>query len=168
MLIASKYEEIYAPTVRDLVFVSARAYTRESILEMETHVFKTLTYRLPFPTAFVFLQRLLSVVQADGTLASLAHYYAERTLQEYYMLARTPSVIAAAALFLALRATGRKGAWTPALQHYSRYTEAELWGAVVQLRDLMDKATTAQLQAVRKKYTQRFDNVASLALPSLE
>ena len=34
MLIASKYEEIWAPEVRDFVYISDKAYTREQILGM--------------------------------------------------------------------------------------------------------------------------------------
>jgi cyclin B len=32
MLIACKYEEIYAPEVRDFVYITDKAYTREEIL----------------------------------------------------------------------------------------------------------------------------------------
>lgn len=35
MLIASKYEEIWAPEVRDFVYISDKAYTRDQILNME-------------------------------------------------------------------------------------------------------------------------------------
>lgn len=35
MLIASKYEEIYAPMVRDFVYITDNAYSREEILETE-------------------------------------------------------------------------------------------------------------------------------------
>ena len=35
MLIASKYEEIYAPEVRDFVYITDNAYTKEEILLME-------------------------------------------------------------------------------------------------------------------------------------
>lgn len=35
MLIASKYEEIWAPEVRDFVYISDRAYSRDQILNME-------------------------------------------------------------------------------------------------------------------------------------
>ena len=35
MLLASKYEEIWAPEVRDFVYISDKAYTREQILSME-------------------------------------------------------------------------------------------------------------------------------------
>jgi len=32
MLIASKYEEIYAPEIRDFVYITDKAYTKEQIL----------------------------------------------------------------------------------------------------------------------------------------
>jgi len=35
MLLASKYEEIYAPEVRDFVYISDKAYSCEEILKME-------------------------------------------------------------------------------------------------------------------------------------
>ena len=38
MLIASKYEEIYAPMVRDFVYITDNAYSREEILEMESRM----------------------------------------------------------------------------------------------------------------------------------
>lgn len=35
MLIASKYEEIYAPEVKDFEYITDKAYTTNQILEME-------------------------------------------------------------------------------------------------------------------------------------
>jgi G2/mitotic-specific cyclin-B, other len=35
MLIASKYEEIYAPEVRDFVYITDNAYSRDQIFAME-------------------------------------------------------------------------------------------------------------------------------------
>ena len=35
MLIACKYEEIYPPIVKDFVYITDNAYTKEEILEME-------------------------------------------------------------------------------------------------------------------------------------
>lgn len=35
MFIACKYEEIYAPEVRDFVFITDNAYTRDQIFLME-------------------------------------------------------------------------------------------------------------------------------------
>lgn len=35
MLIASKYEEIYAPEVNDFVYITDNAYTKQQIFQME-------------------------------------------------------------------------------------------------------------------------------------
>jgi G2/mitotic-specific cyclin-B, other len=35
MLVACKYEEIYPPIVKDFVYITDNAYTKEEILEME-------------------------------------------------------------------------------------------------------------------------------------
>ena len=53
MLIASKYEEIWAPEVRDFVYISDKAYTREQILTMEKVMLHApSTYKKPcMPTA---------------------------------------------------------------------------------------------------------------------
>jgi transcription initiation factor TFIIIB Brf1 subunit/transcription initiation factor TFIIB len=110
LLIASKYEEIYAPAVRDLVHVSARAYTREEILRMESLILATLKFQITQPTTFTFLTRFLRVVDADTRLSDLATFYAERMLQEYSMLKHLPSTVAAAALSLAMRSV-RMPSW---------------------------------------------------------
>lgn len=66
MLIASKYEEIWAPEVRDFVYISDRAYTRDQILAMEKLMLNTLRFNLTVPTPFNFLARFL---KAAGTHA---------------------------------------------------------------------------------------------------
>ena len=57
MLVASKYEEIWAPEVRDFVYISDRAYTRDQILNMEKIMLNTLRFNLTVPTPFNFLNR---------------------------------------------------------------------------------------------------------------
>ena len=61
MLLASKYEEIYPPQIRDLVFITDRAYNREQILEMESTMANALEFRLTVPTIYCFLLRYLKV-----------------------------------------------------------------------------------------------------------
>jgi cyclin B len=59
MLIASKYEEIWAPEVRDFVYISDKAYTREQIISMEKLMLNTLGFSLTLPTPYNFLARFL-------------------------------------------------------------------------------------------------------------
>jgi len=44
MLIACKYEEIYPPIVKDFVYITDNAYTKEEILTMERSILQTLDF----------------------------------------------------------------------------------------------------------------------------
>ena len=57
MLIASKYEEIWAPEVKDFVFISDKAYSRDQILQMEKYMLNALKFKLTVPTTYHFLER---------------------------------------------------------------------------------------------------------------
>jgi G2/mitotic-specific cyclin-B, other len=101
MLIASKYEEIYAPEVRDFVYITDKAYTKEEILTMECSILTTLDFNITTPSTFRFLERFAKLASSDGALFNLASYLAELPLIEYRMLKYCPSNIAASSLFLA-------------------------------------------------------------------
>jgi hypothetical protein len=62
MLVASKYEEIWAPEVRDFVYISDRAYTRDQILNMEKIMLNTLRFNLTVPSECACLCLLLRAV----------------------------------------------------------------------------------------------------------
>lgn len=57
MLIASKYEEIYAPEVRDFVYITDKAYTKEEILEMEGRILTKIEFNVTTPSSYRFLER---------------------------------------------------------------------------------------------------------------
>lgn len=67
MLLASKYEEIYAPEVRDFVYITDNAYTKEQIFEMEQSMLSVLEFQLTFPSPFRFLERFHKVAHGDET-----------------------------------------------------------------------------------------------------
>ena len=101
MLIASKYEEIYAPEVRDFVYITDKAYTKEEILKMEYAMLTALDFNVTSPSSYRFLERFSKIINADTPLFNLARYLIELPLIEYRMLKYTPSNLAASALFLA-------------------------------------------------------------------
>ena len=100
MLIASKYEEIYAPEVRDFVYITDKAYTKEEILKMEFLLLTTLDYNICTPSSFRFLERYAKIAQFDVKRFSMAQYLIELPLIEYKMLKYHPSYLAASAVFL--------------------------------------------------------------------
>jgi hypothetical protein len=102
LLIACKYEEIYPPEVKDCVYITDRAYARQDVLDMETDIVKILQFRMTVPTGHPFLLRFLHVTGATKVMRNLANYYMERMLQEYSTLSYRPSLVAAAAVCLAI------------------------------------------------------------------
>lgn len=44
LMIATKYEEIYPPTVKDFIFVTKNAFTKKTILEMERQILFVLEF----------------------------------------------------------------------------------------------------------------------------
>lgn len=169
MLLASKYEEIYAPEVRDFVYITDKAYTREQILAMESAILSALDFRITVPTAFVFVNRYLKVACADERTTLLATYIVERSLQEYRMLAHLPSKVAAAAVNMALRTLRDRHAWNTTLEFYSGYSQEELRACIVETQDILALGSSSSLQAVRKKYQNvKFSEVATIAVAPLE
>ncbi|GMI42763.1 hypothetical protein TrCOL_g3812 [Triparma columacea] len=165
LLIASKYEEIYPPELRDLVYICDRAYSKSEILDMEETVLKALDYSITIPSAHAFLVRYLKAAHADKKMVQLSCYVLDGTLQSYKLLNYLPSELAAAAVYIARRAAGRN-CWSPTLLKYAEYAEEDIVGVA---RDVMAEKNEAQsdLRAVNKKYSSsRYGGVANTVLSS--
>lgn len=101
MLIASKYEDIWAPEVRDFVYISDQAYNSDQILEMEKVMLNTLRFSLTVPTSLNFLNRFCKagLGAEDKQAQHLATYLVELALVDYSCLKFSYSMVAAAAVF---------------------------------------------------------------------
>ena len=155
MLIASKYEEIWAPEVRDFVYISDRAYTKEQILAMEKLILNTLKFDLTVPTPNTFLCRFLKAAKRDNdkVLATYAAYLVELSLPDYGMLKFAYSEVAAAAVLVASKALAQSDPFPYSLQKHSGFKGASLRSCAAALEKLQSKAPSASLVAVFKKYS---------------
>ncbi|KAG7242775.1 hypothetical protein INR49_020150, partial [Caranx melampygus] len=125
MLVACKYEEMYAPEVGDFAYITDNAFTKSQILQMEQLILETLKFQLGRPLPLHFLRRASKVANSDVERHTLAKYLMELTLLDYNMVHYRPSEVAAAALCLSqLLLEGLP--WSPTQQHYSTYDEAHL------------------------------------------
>ena len=180
LFIACKFEEIYPPEVRDCVYITDNAYSREEVLEMEGQILQTLSYQICVPTGYHFMTRYLNFINASSYLRYLSFYYAERNLQEYDMLNIPPHKFAASALFAALHHTiianpnmpPRKSVWTIELTELTGFTEADLlFCAANILKHVQEETVTAsrrQLVATKKKYSvEKYFNISALPIPRL-
>jgi hypothetical protein len=57
LLVASKYEEIYPPSLNDFLAVSENKFNKKMVLAMEKEILLTLNFEVTAPSAYRFLQR---------------------------------------------------------------------------------------------------------------
>ncbi|QRV94799.1 Cyclin, N-terminal domain [Ceratobasidium sp. AG-Ba] len=125
LFIASKYEEIMAPSVTHFLQVSDSEYTEKEILQAEKYVLRTLNWELSYPNPMSWLRRASKADSYDVQTRTLAKFLIEISVVEHRLLKYTPSMLAAAALWLS-RLMMEKDEWDANLQHYSGYTERRL------------------------------------------
>jgi G2/mitotic-specific cyclin-B, other len=166
MLIASKFEEIYPPEVKDFVFITSKAFSHDQILAMEAKMLNALKFEVCAPTAWVFLNRYARVGGIDSRTKLLAQYYTERCLQEYSMLQYSPSKQAAAALYAAsLTLGGSDASWSSSdVEGYTGYCLDELREVAMEMEKFVNHQSS-NLKAARKKFSsKRFSDIAALGI----
>lgn len=168
MLLASKYEEIWAPEVRDFVYISDKAYTREQILDMEKQMLNTLGFHLTVPTPYQFMSRFFKAANADKQFQLLSSFIVESSLPDYSMLKYPGSLLAASAVYVAMKTLGSKGVCDDVMKKVGmlahnvilQYTEADILPcAEAMSRIARESATPTSLasfgstSAIHKKYS---------------
>ena len=118
MFLAAKYEEsgtqlpclLLLDTARNVASggVGLVGCTRQDVFKMEADILSTVGFRLTAPSPLAFLHRLAHAACVQGTRTEfLAQYLLELALAEASTLAFRPSTLSAAAIHLALHATGQ-------------------------------------------------------------
>jgi len=167
MLIASKYEEIYAPIVNDFVYITDNAYPKPEILKMERLIISTLNFDLQITSSFRFLERLQRIITVEPVFMSLSKYFLELALVDYSMLQYSPSMQAVSSLYLALKMAKVNKNWIEPLLESFPHKEQDIRACAKKIFVLFTKAKTSSLHAIRKKYSmQKFNEVALIQVDS--
>ncbi|KAI3991026.1 hypothetical protein MKX01_028016 [Papaver californicum] len=157
MLIVSKYEEIAATEVDELVDISDRIYNRELVLAMEKSILGKLGWTLTIPTTYHFLVRFIkaSSVAVDKETKNMVFFLAELGLVQYAILKYSP------------HSTLKKTPyWNKTLKHYTGFYEYELIKFAKQLARFHSDAPEHELRAVYNKYSTCAHNIVSLLPPT--
>ncbi|QQP37751.1 Cyclin B1 [Caligus rogercresseyi] len=165
MFIASKYEEMYAPEIRDFVFITDSTYTEAQIRSMERKMMGAIQFELGRPLPLHFLRRYSKAGFVNAKIHTLAKFIMELSLVEYKLAHIYPSMLAAGALAYSMRVLEEDKSltleemWTPTLVHYSTYAIDDILPLVKELAKLVQKTVNApkdaKLMQVRKKYAGR-------------
>ena len=181
LLIAAKYEDIYAPEIKDVVMICDRTYRKEEILAMEVLILNSVAFQITTPSALLFLLRLAKVAQCDERQFYLAQYCLELGLTVYSLWTRYhPAQLASASLFLSNKLLRKSPSWGGVLAEVSGLQEAALKPLAKELCNILQltsssAAATAEsstdlqnqpiTKAVKKKFSQpKYYSVAKMVL----
>ena len=163
MLIACKYEEIYAPEIRDFVYITDKAYTKDDILAMENEILSVLQFNVTVPSSFRFLEIFAHFLKIDENCFMFCRYLLELFLIECRMIKYLPSIVAAASVYIALKITKKNEANIVA--KITNYSEEKLRDCAKDICIILDNVEKSSLQAIRKKFSlPKFLEVAKIKL----
>ena len=168
MFIASKFEEIYPPSVGEFAFITADTYSEERIRRTEATLLRQMDYQLNKPSVILFLRRYSRLMETSKKVHNLAKYILELSLLEPTNSCIPSSKKAGAALLLAASLLNPKDplhkVWCATLVVYSTYDVRHLREAKRRLkRSLYDGHHNDKLKAIREKYaTSDFMEVSTL------
>jgi cyclin B len=72
LLIATKYEEIYPPTVKEFIYLTDDTFTRKEVLEMERKILFNIDFGITETSSYRFLERYSKIAKADSVIFFLA------------------------------------------------------------------------------------------------
>ena len=165
MLIASKYEEIYAPEVRDFVYITDRTYTKNEILDMEYKILSTLDFDILHVSPYTFLRRYHFITGDDLKSFYLAQFILEFSLLEYKMLLHTSSLKAASCLFISRKLLKIDQPWPLPLVTATGYQENDIKHCARDMCKILELIPRITLQACLNKFSSaKYMEVAKINL----
>jgi hypothetical protein len=158
LLIAMKYEEIYPPSLKNIIRAASRdpEFTQQDIVKWEFLILKTLDFNVTFPTPYRFLMRIQKLVNADELTFNLAHYIAEFSLLHVVFQTINPSLVASGAMYLARSSLNRRPCWNITFSKSTGYTNNIVLKVATKLFDLItaEESKTLKAKFENQKYLE--------------
>jgi cyclin A len=154
LLIATKYEEIYPPDLKDLRSISENKFTKEDVLQMEFQILTTLQFDFLVPSSLRFLERYrkLSTTASEDQVFFFAQYLCEISLLDAFLLKHKQSEIAAAAFILSARAIKKVNAWNADMEKWTCYKEKDLKEAIDDVKQFACEVNPKFLSTLKYKF----------------
>ena len=153
MFIASKYEEIYPPELKDFVYITDKAYVKSDILEMEYKMLTSLNFDITFPTQWSFFEIFTKKLRLEQKVYYLAWFLMELSLINYKISKFKYSQIAASSILIAIKALNNFN--EVEFEKDTGYKESELHECVKEINSFNVYNSTHSLQAIRKKFSSK-------------
>ena len=187
--VAAKMEDRSPPSMDDLVYISDRSFHTETLRQLEQRICRQLAFALHRVTPLHYLNQFLRASRSCScasclfdhpVLRKLVLYLLELSRVSFDLSYRPPSLVAAAAVYLAratlgLREThpdrklGTTGYWTRTLQYTTGYSLRDLEGTALLLHRYQLGSESSKTSASFIKYKKRnLMSVSCRTVPRVE
>ena len=100
MFIASKYEEIYSPEMKDYIYMTDNSYSKKQMLQMENDILRTIEFNITAPTPLRFVELLQQFLNLNTKNVYMCQYLIELAVMNYKMIKYSSLLIATCAVYL--------------------------------------------------------------------
>lgn len=100
MFIASKYEEIYPPKMKDFILMTNNTYTKKELISLESDILDKIEFNISNPTSLRFLEIFRKMIDLKDIDYNRCRYFIEICLLDYNCCYFSPRLIAATSIFL--------------------------------------------------------------------
>ena len=165
LLIATKYEEIYPPDLKDLLSVSENKFTRTEVLSMERDILRTLEFNFTTPSAYRFLERFRRLSSTtDDKVFFFAQYIQEISLLDASLLKYRPSEIAAASLILSVKSLKKVNIWNKEMENATQLAVEHMSKVAEDVKSFVLEVNPKFLTTLKYKFTKpEYLEVANIA-----
>ena len=94
LLIACKYEEIYPPETKALVYITDNAYDKKELIDMEIDILKTINFDVTIVSIVKYIEYIKIKMNYNNFQLNQIMYFAELSVINYNMLKYSPFIIA--------------------------------------------------------------------------
>jgi Cyclin, C-terminal domain/Cyclin, N-terminal domain len=165
LLIATKYEEIYPPELKDLLNISENKFSKEEVLALERDVLTTLNFDFFAPSSFRFLERFrkISNTASDDQIFFFAQYLQEIALLDSFLLKHKASHTAAAAFVLSAKSIKKINAWNTEMEKCTGIKAEDIKLTIEDLKQFALEVNPKFLSTLKYKFSKpEYLNVAQI------
>jgi len=162
LFIACKFEEIYYPELRDIIYICDKAYSGNEIIQMESEILRTLEYKI----VPVFPSRFLQIISAQLKLSKFEYNLCNLMLElvnfDYNMVKVLPSLVACTTVYITFKIKKLPTEECNNLlekfynsNYFEKFPESKIKECAQGICALLDKINLNYFRKIKEKYSLR-------------
>lgn len=154
LMIMSKFEEIYPPSVRDFVCVCDRAYSQEELLDTEADVLQALQFDLAITSSLIFYREMIPQLNFSPKPLVFGEYLLETSLLSDNAFKFSNRELACGAVFLVNKIFKCKKTFAKDLAPLMvEVSESRVKSCAKELYKILSAMTQQGLTAIKRKFS---------------